>query len=190
MKVLIAVPTYETVSVETFKSIYGLQIPNGMHVLFNCVRGYGAARARNLIAQEVLDEGFDAVLMVDSDIELPSGALKYLSEGETPIVLGAYPRRNGSGSELFEMGQKDFVKRFESIPPERFDVKGGGLGCAFIRRVCFEQMPFPWFNYVEYPNKDVLSEDNYFCNIAAQVGLRIEADGRVRCGHVSKYIAR
>lgn len=190
MKILVAIPTFESIRPETFKSIYGLQKAQDV-VLFDFVKGYDCARARNLIAKECLQDGFDAVLMVDSDIVLPSDALIHLTQGDCPVVLGTYPRRGESaGSELFEMGQKDFVKRimYADMPYGRFEVRGGGFGCAFIRREAFEVVSYPWFVYVEYKTGDLLSEDNYFCNEAAKAGLRIEADGRVRCGHVGASI--
>lgn len=197
MRILIAVPTFESIRPETFKSIYGLdtrlQDGQGRHiVMFDYIRGYDCARARNLIGQECWDDAFDAVLMVDSDIVLPSDALRLLAEGDTPIVLGTYPRRNETtASEVFLPGQKDFTDdnrvAFADMPHERFQAKGGGLGCALIRREAFAALKYPWFKYVEYDSGDTLSEDNYFCTQATEAGLRIEADGRVRCGHVSTF---
>ena len=192
MKILIAVPTFESIRPETFKSIYGLQ-PAGHFLLFDFVKGYDCARARNLIAEECLRDGFDAVLMVDSDIVLPSDALTYLTEGKCPVVLGTYPRRGETqGSEIFLPGFKDFHDenrvRFADMPHARFEAKGGGFGCAFVRREAFERIPRPWFRYVQYDDGAVLSEDNYFCVQAAQHNLSIEADGRVRCGHIASAV--
>lgn len=189
MKILIAVPTFESIRPETFKSIYGLQ-PCGHWLLFDYIKGYDCARARNLIAKECLDGDFDAVLMIDSDTVVPSNAIELLTEGDCPVVLGTYPRKGEtSGSEIFLPGQKDFNEtnrvKFVTMPYGRFEAKGGGFGCAFVRREAFEKIPYPWFRYVEYDNGAVLSEDNYFCDKAAHYGLKIEADGRVRCGHVS-----
>jgi hypothetical protein len=48
MKILIAVPTYENIVPETFKSIYNLEIPDGCDAVFEFVRGYGAARQETL----------------------------------------------------------------------------------------------------------------------------------------------
>lgn len=191
MKVLISVPTFETVSIETFKSIYNLKIPDDCKVTFDCIKGYGAAQARNKIARQCVSNQFDAVLMVDSDIVLPKNTLELLIEGNTPIVLGTYPRKNEPEiAEIFLPGTNDFTKRisYDDMPNGRFKAKGGGMGCAFVRRECFEKLSYPWFDYVEYPNGQLLSEDNYFCNIAAKRGLKIEADGRVRCGHIAKQI--
>lgn len=190
MRILIAVPTFESVRPETFKSIYGLRVPEGCIAMFDFVRGYDCARARNLIAEEALEGGFDAVLMVDSDMVLPSDALALLAEGDCPVVLGTYPRRGETaGSEVFLTGMRDFTDanrvRFADMPEGRFEAKGGGLGCALIRTDALMAVPRPWFRYVEYDSGDVLSEDNYFCDACARAGLRIEADGRVRCGHVS-----
>lgn len=189
MRVLVAVPTYESIRPETFKSIYGLDRPDGCEVLFDYVRGYGAARARNLIAEETLRCGFDAVLMVDSDIVVPSGALGMLLEGSSPVVLGCYPRRGeDGGTEVFLPGQRDFTDAnrvmAQDLPNGRFSAKGGGMGCALVRADVFRSVQRPWFRYVEYDDGAVLSEDNYFCDLCTRNGIPIEADGRVRCGHV------
>lgn len=193
MKILIAVPTFESIRPETFKSIYGLQ-PHGHWLLFDYIKGYDCARARNLIAQECVQYGFDAVLMIDSDTVVPPDAIRYLAEGDCPIVLGTYPRRGETaGSEVFLPGQKDFTEanrvKFADMPHARFPAKGGGFGCAFVRREAFQRIPRPWFRYVEYDDGSLLSEDNYFCCQATAAGLSIEADGRVRCGHIGAAIA-
>lgn len=188
MRVLVAIPTYETIRPETFKAVYGLDAA-GHEVLFDYVRGYGAARARNLIAEEALEGGFEAVLMVDSDVVPPRDALALLSEGDAPVVLGCYRRRGGdAGTEVFLPGMRDFTDANRvacaDLPRGRFEAKGGGMGCALIRTGAFKTLPRPWFRYLEYADGSVLSEDNYFCDACSSHGLRVEADGRVRCAHV------
>ena len=77
MKILIAVPTFENIMPDTFKSIYDLDT-TGHEVMFEFVRGYDCATARNHIAQMALDKGVDYVLMVDNDVVLPKDALQNL----------------------------------------------------------------------------------------------------------------
>ena len=125
--------------------------------------------------------------MIDSDVSVPSNALDLMLEGSAEVVLGCYPRKNTNTgqSELFSEGQ-DFGNENNisysvlDTVPARIDVKGGGMGCALIRTSVFRQIPFPWFRYVEYENGDVLSEDLDFCT---KIGS-IQADTRVRCGHI------
>lgn len=190
--ILIAVPTFESIDPETFKSIYGLAKPDDCYVQFDFVRGYDCARARNLIAREAMSYGFDYVLMVDSDIVLPCGTLLRMMKDPVDICLGCYPRKRSQDGtmEIFRLGQDNFVDTFKASDfddmNDRIIVKGGGFGCAFLNVEIFNKMPYPWFKYVEYNNGETLSEDNYFCSQAAKAGYLIHADAGVRCGHATK----
>ena len=192
MKILIAVPTFETITPETFKSIYGLIKPDGVYTQFDFVKGYDCARARNLIAKEAIEHGFDYVLMVDSDIVLPSDTLVSFLTDPKDICLGLYPKKNTSSElvEITKLGERDFTTFFTfgevDLMSGKFEVHGGGFGCAFIKVSVFERMVYPFFKYVEYPDGNVLSEDNYFCNEAAKVGFNIWADPKVHCSHLKR----
>ena len=59
-RILIAVPTFENIYPDTFKSIYDLDI-EGHDVQFEFVRGYDCATAINRIAQIALDIRADYV---------------------------------------------------------------------------------------------------------------------------------
>lgn len=188
MRLLIAVPTFETITPDTFKSIYGLR---GTSYLpqFDFVRGYDCARARNEICREAIRDGFDYVLMVDSDIVLPDITLECMLDDPAPVTLGCYPQKGrGEVAELFKVGTRDFTDKFtwDEVPQGRFEVKGGGFGCALVDVGLLREMGSGWFRYVEYESGDVLSEDLYFCDRCAQIGVPVVADGRVRCGHVTR----
>lgn len=188
--ILVAVPTFENIDPLTFKSIYGLTKPENCYVQFDFVRGYDCARARNKIAREAIDLGFDYVLMVDSDIVLPSDTLVRMMDDPVDICLGCYPRKRSTNGtiELFRLGQKNFVETFTADEIDemtgRVVVKGGGFGCAFIKVDILKDLPYPWFKYVQYDNGETLSEDNYFCSEAAKRGYIINADAGIRCGHI------
>ena len=175
---------------ETFKSIWDLD-KNGHDVDFLCIKGYDCAKARNEIAKRAQLGLFDYVLMVDSDMDLPQNTLTFLTETPGDIILGCYPKKGTKDGcvELFKAGTKNFEQfwYYHELPYEsRLPVKGGGFGCAFIRTQLFFDLPFPWFKYVTYDNDSNLSEDLYFCDIAAKNGFKIEADTRIRCGHCYK----
>ena len=187
MNILIAVPTFENIDPETFKSIYNQKSKHSLN--FEYVRGYDCTIARNKIAR--LAKNYDYVLMVDSDIILPSDAVELLTQDSPDFCVGVYPaKRSETDSELFKF-EKDFTARYSftelsQITTDRLEVKGSGLGCALIKSAVFEKIPFPWFQYIQYEDGDVLSEDLYFCALARLLGIDILADLRVKCGHIIK----
>ena len=93
MRILIAVPTFENITPDTFKSIYNLEKGDN-ECLFEFVRGYDCATARNRIAQMSIDKGVDYVLMVDNDVSLPSDVLLNMLEDAKDVCLGYYAHRN------------------------------------------------------------------------------------------------
>ena len=93
MKILIAVPTFENIYPDTFKSIYGLDSA-GHEVFFDYIRGYDVATARNKIAQAAIDEGADYVLMVDNDVVLPEDVLVNMTDDLKDVCLGYYAHRD------------------------------------------------------------------------------------------------
>lgn len=189
MSILIAVPTYETISPECFRAIYAVK---GDDITFDYVKGYDCAKARNTIAREALEGNYEYVLMVDSDIVLPPETLSYMLEYPVDICFGIYPRKtNPEETELFYRGTFSFDRRYtyteiEELSDTRINVKGSGFGCALIKTDVFRRLLYPWFKFVSYDNGDFLSEDLYFCMMAE--GLTMQADLRVKCGHIMKSV--
>ena len=188
MKILIAVPTFESIKPECFKSIYGLKRPEGCGLYFDYVAGYDCAKARNQIAKNAMAGEYDYVLMVDSDIQLPKDTLIRLLECESDIALGWYYRKRTKTDQtiIYTFG-KDFnddncIKGKTMIHeiPRPIEVKGGGLGIALIKVNIFEKLQYPYFKFVTYPNDSVLSEDLYFCNLASGSGCDIKCSPSVK----------
>lgn len=209
MRILIAVPTYETIYPDTFKSIY--QLKNGGHDLsFEFIRGYDVANARNKIACATLDGGYDYCLMVDNDEVLPDDALMNLLETEQSYSLGhtmavgyalsrpAVSANTSGRTTAFKFGGKDYIvsdaytaeelKSMKQSGVTRVQIRGSGLGCALIHRSVFERMTYPYFKWVEYNNKSQLSEDLYFCEKFKEILRPIFVDTRVACGHMMRHV--
>lgn len=195
MKILIAIPTFENIYPEVFKAIYDLD-KCGHDVSFEYVKGYDCAKARNVISDKAIECGYDYVMMVDSDAIIPTDALKHMLEGDAEMVLGCVPKKVKRGETVL-FASKDNLKGkgFHTPIPysqlqgtERIDLKGGGFGCALISTKVFSALKYPYFKYVVYESKAALSEDLYFCREVRNVGFRIEADPRVKCGHIAKKV--
>lgn len=208
--VLIAVPTFETIYPDTFKSIYDLNT-SGNEVSFEFVRGYDVATARNRIAQRALDLGVDYVLMVDNDVVLPDDALlNLISHGEN-VCLGYYAHRD---TDNIYRGRTCLCKLYDDKGAAYFNypleseytakelhdmadngehiirIHGGGMGCALIKTDVFKRLKYPWYDWVNYGGKfrGMLSEDLFFCEGCRKAGIPIYADTRVNCGHMLRHV--
>ena len=210
MKILIAVPTFESIYPDTFKSIYDLD-KSGHDVIFEFVRGYDCATARNRIAQIALDKKTDYVLMVDNDVVPANNALKLLLEDAHDVNLGYYAHRDKDnvyrgntcicrlfdkeGNEYYHYPLESEYTADEMLGmaeggTSKIEVHGGGMGCALIRTEVFRKLSYPWFDWVNYgdKNRGMLSEDLYFCTLCRTSGIKIYADVRVGCGHMLRHV--
>lgn len=191
-RILIAVPTFESIKAECFKSIYDLETPKNCLLDFNYVKGYDCAKARNEIAKQSIENNYDYVFMVDSDIILPSSAIIELMKCKSDIALGWYFRKKTQSDQtiIFNFG-KDFnddncIKgdTMQNHIPDIIDVKGGGLGIALIKTNVFKDIDYPYFRFVTYKDNTVLSEDLYFCVNARDKNKTIKCNPLVKGVHI------
>lgn len=207
MRILIEVPTYDgSISRATSESLWRLD-KCGHDVDYMPRAGYGCAMARNRIAADALNGGYDSVLMVDNDIALPHDALANLLEHDVDFVMGYYLNRYARGENRhtalyrpawnWVMYEDAELREMRENGEHLIRVKGGGLGCALIRTSVFERVEFPWFEWVDqarekmrvgsvYECRDAFTsggEDITFCIMCEHAGIPIHADTRVACGH-------
>ena len=204
MRILIAVPTFENIMPDTFKAIWDMD-KGGHECLFEFVRGYDCATARNNIAQKAINLGTDYVLMIDNDVTPPKQALLWLLEEVKDVQLGYYAHRNADNLytgrvSVCKLGPFNYPLESEFTGAEMTDMKekgvkkvrihGGGMGCALIKTDVFRALPYPWYDWVNYndKNRNMLSEDLYFCENCRKHNIPIFTDVRVGCGHMLRHI--
>lgn len=201
MKVLLFCPTYR-LEPETVDSIMRLD-PAGheLHLHFTrwnpCGVGhynilYHYRRARDL----VLAGGFDALLIVESDMIIPPDALRKLAAIEGDIALGLYVHRHWDtvqacrpNAQLWPRSANPTISAWVSDHPEQWraawgrviQVAGSGLGCILIHRRVLESLQF---RLHDFGGKWIPADaDTYFHDDAANAGFSIFCDLSVVCGH-------
>lgn len=208
LSIMIAVPTFENIYPDTFKSIYDLD--KGENELsFEFVRGYDCATARNRIVQMALDKGVDYVLMVDNDVVLPKDILSVLLDDAKDVCLGYYAHRDtdniyrgrvnvcklydkhGALQFNFPLESEYTAEEMQSLKEQgeyKIQIHGGGMGCALIKTSVFKKLVYPWYDWVNYKNRRMLSEDLYFCVQCKKHNIPIYTDTRASCGHLLRHI--
>lgn len=210
MKILLAVPTFETIYPDTFKSIYGLDSA-GHEIYFDFIRGYDCATARNKIADRAIKGGYDYVLMVDNDVVLPEDLLVTMTDNLKDVCLGYYAHRdtdniyrgrtcvcklldpNGKQYFNYPLESEYTAKELHELKEgENYKIRihGGGMGCAFIKVDVFRQIQYPWYDWVNYADdhRGMLSEDLYFCEQLRHHHIPIYTDTRAACGHILRRV--
>lgn len=201
MKVLLFCPTAR-LEPETLDSIFRLD-PAGhkLHILFtrhnpartgsyNILFNYRQGR------KAMLDGDYDAMLTVESDMIIPSYALRKLALVDADIALGLYVHRHWEdvnfspfNAQPFPMSDNPLAPLFLSDDKQSWPllwgqtvrVSGSGLGCALIHRRVLEAIQFQIFTF---GGKWIPADcDTFFHADALDKGFTIKCDTSVVCGH-------
>lgn len=152
----------------------------------------GVADMRNAIANAAVDQGFDAILWLDSDMTFPDFTIwKLLShfvlDPSIEAVTGLYTHKTPPYmphvyAKFDEEEQKYRVARSYSLK-DPFFVEGAGFGCLLMRTSVFARVQRPYFTMVMEDGIMRVGEDLGFCMAAK---MRMVLDPSVSCGHLSE----
>ena len=185
-QILIAIPTNASIEPETFKSIYNLEMPEGVKTHFEFFFGYQVDQIRNLIAE--WGKNYDYTFWVDSDIILPKDALIKLYESNKDIVSGVYMQRKHA-KQILELYNEAGNIPHNELEHGLMEVRGCGFGCVLVKGNVFNEMEYPHFKYKSALNHDhTYSEDVYFCDRAREKGFKIWADTTLICEHKGHHL--
>lgn len=135
-RVLVGVLHCDTVSTAWALGLRNLIIPGQVMV----VSGMPYDHARNVIAAQALQGGFESVFYLDSDVIPPRDAILRLLRHRLPVVSGLYCRRSPpQGVPVMQKPLGRWVTNF--VPGTMVDVDVVGSGCLLIHRSVLEKCP-------------------------------------------------
>lgn len=158
---------------------------------------------RSAMASQAIQDGFEELMWIDSDIQFNPDDVDRLREHGVAFVAGIYPKkdRDEFACQFAQPGPVVFGDGGGLIP-----MKGVGMGFTLIRRGAFDSIGdlpacgggydpalkvVPYFLPMVVPNGDgwdYLSEDYSFCHRARKALLTIFADTRIKLGHVHRHV--
>jgi organic radical activating enzyme len=181
---------------ETVKSVFKAvkKYPNAV---LEIADGYGIASNRNILANKAVDEGFEYLLFIDNDIVAPENAvddlLDCLERTDTSVASGWYNLRQHKDCVSAARYYKDrnfyeayYSGEWENEGREFVKIAASGLGLALVKTDIFRKISYPYFNFVEYENKSVLSEDLFFFDALRRIGETSYAVRGLKADHIKK----
>ena len=196
MKTLIAIPCMDMMHTSFVRSLLQLEISGEIQYTF--AQSSLIYDARNQLAQIAVEGGFDRVLWLDSDMEVPPSAFRRLHEhldmGKEMVTGLYFGRRPPFGPIIYkDVRHEDRGGRFPEPVAESYDafpageifpVKACGFGCVMtsvelLRRV--HEMFGPIFTPVSG-----FGEDLSFCLRAEAAGGTVWCDSSILCGHTGQ----
>jgi len=189
MRVLIAIPHTGLVAPVCFQSVYSITVPEGTTVDIEYMSSYGCALVRNKLAVRAVDGGYTHILYIDSDQIVPADLLVQLAKHDADMVAGWALMRVGdkmTNISVFDRAAKHY-KFLTEDSVEGLGVIGVdavGFAAALIKTSVLHEMQYPYFVYVEYQNRTVLSEDLHFCSRLKSMGKTVLCDTTMKLGHL------
>lgn len=185
MKLLIAVPSYETMRVEFVRSLVELEDQlraSGVWYEVKIISGTLVHIARDRLASHAINNGFDEVLWIDSDMVFDRYIYEDLKMGGKDICCGWFISRHYPYvSCLFKSLQP--VERINDVPDDLFRVAACGFGCVLMKAEVLKQVMNTHGGRCFLPDQK-LGEDCAFCKRADDCGFEIWCQPTARVGHV------
>ena len=198
-KTLIAVPCFDMVHTDFFESFVKMRKPEGTS--FTIVKNTMIYDARNIVARNAIQAGFDRVFWMDSDMTFPPDALEKLSknmDNEIDFVTGVYYTRRPPNIrpviykelhwEVKEDGKLDTgAENYFDYPKGfLFEIAAAGFGCCLtsvdlLKRVA-DKFGSP------FTPLEAMGEDMSFCFRAMQIGAKLYCHSGIQCGHIGQMV--
>lgn len=190
MRTMIAVPCMDMVHTLFMASMISLRKPEGTEVaIASCSLVY---ESRHTLALKAINDGFDRVLWLDSDMSFDPDLLERLSadlDQGLDFVCGLYfTRKNPVQPCVYEVCRQKkkktgelmpTIESFREIPDGLFEIEGCGFGAAMMTTDLIRSAgPLPFFP------ADGFGEDLSFCRRAREAGATLYCDGRIRVDHI------
>ena len=196
MKTLIAIPCMNTIPYQFVQSL--LYMHKGDNPTVYLKPNTLIYDSRNILSLYAIENGYDNVLWLDSDMVFPPDILQKLESHHMHMVTGLYVRRNDPITPVIfsvldePTRNADGTLRKNSDPyinyprDSFFPVAGCGFGCVLTSVKLLKDVwdhfgpaftPYPW-----------AGEDLSFCHRVNQLGYQIHCDSTISCGHVGSYV--
>jgi hypothetical protein len=140
------------------------------------------AESRNKMCKDLVEQGCDYVIFLDTDMEFPQDTFARLLQHDVDVVAANCSKRRRPISATARKENPDDPEKLDAVWPdkdkqglERIAVVGTAVMC--IKSEVLMSLPYPWFNTPWNHEKDqFVGEDLYFCGLLKRHGFGLYID--------------
>lgn len=178
MKILIGMPSLTgQIHLKLTQALLTLKVKPEWTIDFSFTERVLVDRARNAIAETMLNQGFDYLLFLDDDQIPPSDILYQMMELDKDIVTAPVADRNNEGTLALFDGNLEPIKSCQTTQ----QVRACGLSATLIKRKVLEEVALKYGAPFKFEKREVngkelnLGEDVNFSLRVRELGFEIWA---------------
>ena len=150
---------------------------------FKAERGGSAARNKNVIIRELLENSdYSHIFFLNNDTWPDEGCVDDLIACDKDIVSGITPAFT-FGFHWMGQIEKNVKIELLAAPKQLTKAVRAGGPSMLIKREVLEAMEFPWFDFEQVDVGNEKSEDYAFCDKAIEIGFEVWIEPSVICHH-------
>ena len=194
LKVCVAVPNGGTVKSRLMTDLVASLFSCQSQISFVWAETEGTLGPHNrwLAAKQAVESGCDYLWLVDNDMSIPPTVLPLLLAADKDVIGADYHYRKLPRQSVTKMcdeaGHVTFAgsATFSNAP---FRCHAIGSGCKLVKVSALTRIPQPWFA-LAWDADGTLSrtDDVWFCEQAAKVGIETWCYPNLGVGHVGDFI--
>lgn len=143
---------------------------------------------REHLVDQAIENNFDYILWLDSDIYCPSMLVTKLLSHNMPVVACNYIRRQLPAKGVAYKKMYEWNNPLDFEPKDHLiEVEGIGMGCMLMKTEIFKKLKKPWFEFkYNADSNDWLGEDMILCEKIRSLGYKIMVD--VNLSHQIRHL--
>lgn len=207
MKILIGLPTDNNLKSDFVSSLIGLLFHTYKHYNYEIhfetyfISGVRTDKNRNMIVDKFINENFDYLLFLDTDMIYPKETLVNYIESGKELMGGIYYKRSNPHYPVVYTFSDNPDIPFNAIDPLDFEsgriveVDGIGTGGMFIAKSVFIKLKEagldPYFKYgdnyhLPYKTANQTTHDLVFCKKCREIGIQIYVHTDNKFKHITE----
>ena len=164
-----------TFPAQTVESLMGLDKPKNTDVMMvGCSLIH---HARNNMVKYALDNDYEYLMFIDSDMVLPQDTITKLMAHDKDIISARAHKRVYPYSPCFYIDDKP-VTEYKGL----MEVDSVGMACCIIKTEVFKDIKYP-FDFTTGVGEDIA-----FCKRAKEKGYSVWVDTDLEVGHVGTTV--